>query len=158
MNTILKSKTLSLVGALALFLFVYFSLPPHIEESFLKLIAVLDWPVTIIVLAFFFHRIFTYVFFSLDAYNFFGLSGTLRPVADIIDEQVERRLREEKEREKKDALLMRHHEVPEEIVDYMNMQEEELNELRARVADLSSATILERAVKEEIARRGRGEY
>jgi hypothetical protein len=155
MDWLTKNRVFAGIGFVALLVISYLSLSLEVQEELLKLIAAIDWPVTVLVLAFFFQRIFTYTFFSLDSYNFFGLSGALRPIEDVIEDQVDRRLREEKEKERKEELLGRYDEIPNEIVDYLNMQEEELSELRGRLSELSNAALLDRAVKGETARRAR---
>jgi hypothetical protein len=128
-------------------------MPADPQDRLLKLIAAISWPLTILILSFFFRRVLTYAFFSLDSYNFFGAHGVLRPVEDVIEDQVARRLREEKEKEKKEELLEKYQEIPDEIVDYMNFQQEEINDLRTRVSELNSNALIERAVNEETTRR-----
>src|SRR5581483_797476 len=73
-------------------------------ENFLKLVQVLVWPLILIMGMFFFRKVFTYLFFSMDEFNFFGNKGKLKNIQDVISEHV-KKLREqeiEKENNKKE--------------------------------------------------------
>jgi len=74
-------------------------------EQFLKLVDILVWPVVIFSALFFFRKIFTYLFFTFEEFNFFGIKGQLRNPIKVIDQIVEERIEQElgkKEREKKE--------------------------------------------------------
>ncbi len=150
---ILQSRILAGIGFCALLLAAYLLLPDATEARLLRLVNALDWPVTVLILAFFFQRVLTYLFFSLDSFNFFGASGTLRPIEDVIEEQTARRIRERDEREGKERLLREYTEVPGEIVEYMNTQEETINELRSELAEASRERYIQH-LAEEAKKRG----
>jgi len=65
-------------------------------EKYLELLKILVWPATTILLLFFFKRVVTYLFFSMEKFNFFGLSGNLKNVNELILEETEKRYQEEK--------------------------------------------------------------
>lgn len=151
---ILHSKALAGIGFVAILLGVYMLLPDTTEARLLRLVNALDWPVTVLILAFFFQRVLTYLFFSLDSFNFFGASGTLRPIEDVIEEQTARRIREREDREEKERLLNEYNDVPQEIVEYMNAQEETINELRSELADASRERYIQHLAEETKRREG----
>ncbi len=66
-------------------------------KDYLEFLKILIWPCTVIVILFFFQKVFTYMFFSMDEFNFFGAKGNLKNVNEIILEEVEKKLLEEKE-------------------------------------------------------------
>ena len=64
--------------------------------DFITFVKTIIWPITILVILFFFKEVFTYLFFSMREFNFFGIKGTLRSVIDVINERVENRLVDDK--------------------------------------------------------------
>ena len=68
-------------------------------EDFERILKIVIWPVTVISVLFFFQKVFTFMFFSMDRFNFFGAQGTLKNVEQVVEENVERRVKEEQERE-----------------------------------------------------------
>lgn len=66
-------------------------------DRYVELIRILIWPVTVLVGLFFFKKVFTYMFFSMDEFNFFGVKGDLKNVNLMINEEAEKRLLREKE-------------------------------------------------------------
>lgn len=68
-------------------------------NEFIELLKVLIWPFTVLVILFFFKRVFTYLFFSMDEFNFFGAKGSLKNVNEIILEEVKKKFLEEREEE-----------------------------------------------------------
>lgn len=42
--------------------------------DFLSYTTILVWPITILTVLFFFRKVFTYLLFSIDEFNFFGLN------------------------------------------------------------------------------------
>jgi len=70
-------------------------------QDYLELLKVLAWPLTVICVLFLFRRIFTYLFFSMDSFNFFGASGQLRKVNEVIQEEVDKRSMEDAERKER---------------------------------------------------------
>lgn len=69
--------------------------------EYLNFVNILVWPYTILVILFFFKKVVTYLFFSMDEFNFFGAKGTLKNVNEVIVEEVNKRLFEEKNEERR---------------------------------------------------------
>lgn len=109
-NIIIQSKNLfKLAGSLfwwlvplAIFLLVTF-LPKIIWNlnfnDYMEFLRILIWPCTVLIILFFFKKIATYLFFSMDGFNFFGAKGNLKNVNDVIIEEVNRKFLEEKNEE-----------------------------------------------------------
>ncbi|MFZ1720169.1 MAG: hypothetical protein WAU28_02345 [Candidatus Moraniibacteriota bacterium] len=99
--------------------------------DFLKLVEIVVWPFTLLIVLFFFKKVFTYMFFSMDEFNFFGLKGTLRNIKEVIFEEankqfLEKQKEEERERERKktdDLIRMKESEILK--------KESEINETKA---------------------------
>jgi hypothetical protein len=70
-------------------------------DNYLKTIAILIWPITILIILYFFNRVVTYLFFSLDEFNFFGAKGGLKKVNEVILEQVNKKFLQEKKDRKR---------------------------------------------------------
>jgi len=70
-----------------------------------ELLVIIMWPLIIFFGALFFNKVFTYLFFSVRKFNFFGMEGKLRNIEDVINEQVENRLQEKKDKEEKEKLF-----------------------------------------------------
>lgn len=68
-------------------------------NEFTELLKVLIWPFTVLLILFFFKRVVTYLFFSMDEFNFFGAKGNLKNVNEVILEEVEKKFLEKKEKE-----------------------------------------------------------
>ncbi len=60
------------------------------------LIEVLIWPAIILSALIFFRKVFTYMFFSMEEFNFFGNKGRLKNIQEIIEERAQQRVDEEK--------------------------------------------------------------
>lgn len=71
----------------------------------LDLIKVLIWPAVIFSATIFFKKVFTYLFFSMEEFNFFGAKGNLKSITEVIDEKVEIRLQEKAEKEMTDSMV-----------------------------------------------------
>ncbi len=87
------------VSPLGLFLIVTY-LPkvlwnPGFDE-YLEFLKILVWPYTVLIILFFFKKVVTFMFFSMDEFNFFGAKGSLRNVNEVIVEEVNKRFVEEK--------------------------------------------------------------
>lgn len=68
-------------------------------NEFIELLKILIWPFTVLLILFFFKKVFTYLLFSMDEFNFFGAKGSLKNVNEIILEEVEKKFLKEKEEE-----------------------------------------------------------
>ena len=66
-------------------------------STIVEMIKILIWPITTLIALFYFRKVVTYLFFSMDEFNFFGAKGTLKNVNDLIIEKVNERFLEEKE-------------------------------------------------------------
>lgn len=64
-------------------------------EQYLNILQVLIWPIIVIISLFFFKKVFTYLFFSMEEFNFFGTKGRLKDIKEVIEERVEERIAEE---------------------------------------------------------------
>lgn len=81
------------------FLFVfYFKNTPDFQQL-IQLLQTLIWPIIVLLGLLFFKKVFTYLFLSMEEFNFFGNRGKLKDIRDIIEEKVEKRIKEEKEQE-----------------------------------------------------------
>lgn len=74
-------------------------------DQSIKIIDVLIWPTVTFIAIVFFRKVFTYLFFSMDSFNFFGMRGHLRNVQEVIVEKAnEMRDREKEEARFKESL------------------------------------------------------
>lgn len=69
-------------------------------NDYLEFLKILVWPYTVLVILFFFKKVVTYLFFSMDEFNFFGAKGNLKNVNEVILEEVNKRFLD-RENEKK---------------------------------------------------------
>ena len=53
-------------------------------DNFLKLVDIIIWPAIVLSALIFFREVFTYMFFSMEEFNFFGARGKLRNVQEVI--------------------------------------------------------------------------
>lgn len=74
-------------------------------QKYLELVQVLIWPFTLLLTLFFFRKVITYLFFSMNEFNFFGSKGVLKNVTDVIEERVESRFQSEKDEAKRQEEL-----------------------------------------------------
>ena len=95
----LRNITLWLTPFFIFCIFIYiavYSLKGNLS-AYTELLKILIWPITVLIGLFFFRKVVTYMFFSMDEFNFFGVKGELKNVDDLINEEVDRRLKMEKE-------------------------------------------------------------
>jgi septal ring factor EnvC (AmiA/AmiB activator) len=71
--------------------------------NFLDLLKIIIWPLTIFVIAFYFRKVVTYLFFSMEEFNFFGAKGKLRSVHELIDTKANQLYKERIKRDKIDS-------------------------------------------------------
>lgn len=64
------------------------------KKDVFEQLGVVVWPVVVLIVALFFKKVFTYLFFSMEEFNFFGARGQLIDVKTMIAQEVEK----EKER------------------------------------------------------------
>lgn len=67
---------------------------------FFRFLEIVIWPLTIILGAFFFRKVLTYLFFSMEEFNFFGAKGDLKNVKEVINEKAKEIFQRELERQK----------------------------------------------------------
>lgn len=95
----LRNITLWLTPFFIFCIFIYiavYSLKGNLS-AYTELLKILIWPVTVLIGLFFFRKVVTYMFFSMNEFNFFGVKGKLKNVDDLINEEVDRRFKMEKE-------------------------------------------------------------
>jgi hypothetical protein len=96
----LTAIVLVLILVIVAVLFVY--LPDKYFIRGMELVRVLSWPIVVLIAGIFFKKVFTYLFFSLDEFNFFGARGKLKEVKEVIREKAaELRNQERREEEEK---------------------------------------------------------
>jgi len=72
-------------------------------DHFIEIINIIIWPLTLFVVLIFFRKIFTYMFFSLDEFNFFGLKGSLNNVYETVEKKAEEKYQKRIEEEKRQS-------------------------------------------------------
>jgi len=77
-------------------LFIFFYQNHITYEHFSGIIEILIWPTVVFFAILFFRRVFTYLFFSMEEFNFFGTKGKLKDIREVIEERVDLRIKEEK--------------------------------------------------------------
>lgn len=65
-------------------------------SDYLDFIKILVWPISALIILFFFKKVIAYLFFSIDGFNFFGAKGEIKNVYDLITEKVNERFENEK--------------------------------------------------------------
>lgn len=122
-------------------------------EQYLGLLRTLIWPTIVLMSLLFFRKVFTYLFFSMESFNFFGAKGQLRDIREIIEERVEDRLSEKKEQEKRNeelSVVVRRFKKAEESKSGAQVELTETKNLVQKVIDMYQklATEHEETVKE----------
>jgi hypothetical protein len=70
-------------------------------QEYIDFLKILIWPYTILIILFFFKKVVTYLFFSMDEFNFFGAKGNLKNVNEVILEEVEKKFLEKENEERR---------------------------------------------------------
>ncbi len=69
-------------------------------NNFIKILYIVVWPLVILVISILFRKVFTYLFFQIDEFSFFGTKGKLKGVREMIMEKAEElKRRDEREKE-----------------------------------------------------------
>ena len=76
-------------------------------EHFLGVIQIFIWPVVVLLVLLFFKKVFTYLFFSMEEFNFFGVKGRLKNITEVIEEKVEERIKEIEDNKKRNLEIER---------------------------------------------------
>lgn len=85
---------------LSILLIFFISKTPDFQQ-FILILQTLIWPVVVLIGLLFFKKVFTYLLFSLEEFNFFGNKGKLKDVRELIEEKVEKIIEEEKSQRKR---------------------------------------------------------
>jgi len=68
-------------------------------KEYIQILQILIWPSIVLTAILFFKKVFTYLFFSMEEFGFFGNKGKLKNVQEVINEKVEERIKRKKEEE-----------------------------------------------------------
>lgn len=99
-------------------------------NDYLEFLKILIWPCTALVILFFFRRVFTFLFFSMNKFSFFGAKGDLKNVDDVILEEVNKRFLEKEGEEIRKKDMGR-------LADEIKIKELELGMTKGAAADYS---------------------
>ncbi|OGG57657.1 hypothetical protein A2765_05970 [Candidatus Kaiserbacteria bacterium RIFCSPHIGHO2_01_FULL_56_24] len=69
----------------------------------LEILNVIIWPLIVLIALLFFRRVLTFLFFSLDEFNFFGAKGKLKNVKDMIREKADELWQKERQEQEREA-------------------------------------------------------
>lgn len=84
---------------LVMFIVLLFSLYTGMN-NFINILQILIWPVVVLTVSILFRKVFTYLFFQIDEFSFFGTKGELRDITEVIIEKAEElKLRDEMKKE-----------------------------------------------------------
>ncbi len=103
-------------------------------EEYTKLVDVVVWPMTVLIGLFFFRKVVTYLFFSMNEFNFFGAKGRLRNVDDLIREKADDLFLEEK----RDQDRLR---AEEKMTAKIKEKEDQLNALSGEAAQFKTSAL-----------------
>lgn len=76
-------------------------------NDYLEFLKILVWPVSALIILFFFKKVIAYLFFSMDGFNFFGAKGEIKNVYDLITEKVNERFENEKREKERESEVIR---------------------------------------------------
>ena len=76
-------------------------------SDYLDFIKILVWPISALIILFFFKKVIAYLFFSVDGFNFFGAKGEIKNVYDLITEKVNERFKNEKREKERESEVVR---------------------------------------------------
>ncbi|MEK7639230.1 MAG: hypothetical protein AAB388_03670 [Patescibacteria group bacterium] len=71
-------------------------------NQLIELLKVTIWPTIVLLLLLFFKKVFTYLFFSIEEFNFFGAKGKLKNVRSVVMEKAEDMYQSRLEQEKQE--------------------------------------------------------
>ncbi|MFH0740077.1 MAG: hypothetical protein V1819_03060 [bacterium] len=81
------------------FIEIFYGLKILSFANVLDILKIIMWPITVIFISLFFRKVLSYFFFSLEEFNFFGNRGKLNNPKEMIEEKVEKILKEMAEKE-----------------------------------------------------------
>ena len=76
-------------------------------DDYLEFLKILVWPISALIILFFFKKVIAYLFFSIDGFNFFGAKGEIKNVYDLITEKVNERFENEKREKERESEVLR---------------------------------------------------
>lgn len=76
-------------------------------NDYLEFLKILVWPISALIILFFFKKVIAYLFFSIDGFNFFGAKGEIKNVYDLITEKVNERFENEKREKERESEVVR---------------------------------------------------
>lgn len=79
----------------SILVFLYFGNLDY--KEYIQILQILIWPSIVLGALLFFRKVFTYLFFSMEEFGFFGNKGKLKNIEEVINEKVEERIKREKE-------------------------------------------------------------
>lgn len=94
----------------------------YIVFNTIELLKVIAWPLVIFLALWFFRKVFTYLFFSMDEFNFFGAKGRLDNPIDMIKREA-KKLKEKDDEEQK--IMQKYSEYEKTITNLQNSKSEE---------------------------------
>lgn len=57
-------------------------------DRLIEILKIIIWPIIVLSALLFFRKVFTYLFFSMEEFNFFGTKGKLKDIREVIEEKV----------------------------------------------------------------------
>lgn len=75
-----------------------------IFKGFIQLLGIIIWPGVLLVSFWYFRKVVTYLFFSMEEFNFFGAKGRLKNVEVMIEEEATKKIARDQEKEKMKVL------------------------------------------------------
>jgi len=137
------------------------------EVQFERIINILDilvWPSIVLFSVIFFRQIFTYLFFSMKRFNFFGASGELKGVEEVIEEEVQRTIQQEKEVQTRNETIKKLEKklkiegqsqkqilsVTEQVMGLYKEQSEEVNRLKKLLSQTTNTSLLSKVLEERV--------
>jgi len=128
-------------------------------NAYLEFLKILVWPISTLIILFFFKKVIAYLFFSIDGFNFFGAKGQIKNVYDLITEKVNERFeneKREKERESEVVRLQKETETSTGRADEnLDTAKEILSEWKKTIADNKKLTEENNQLREAFEKRSR---
>ena len=98
-------------------------------EQFKELLSIIIWPAVVLVILIYFRRVITYLFFSMEEFNFFGVKGELKNVHEMIREKAQELRAQEKNQEDNGKKLQ-------EVIDSSTNQAKQIDGLKKFAQEL----------------------
>lgn len=121
----------------SILIFIYNGAISYVQ--YLEILKTIIWPTIVLMSLLFFKKVFTYLFLSMEEFNFFGAKGHLKDVRDLIDERVEDRVeqaRNQKEREEEIERITTEIERKEKTTNELDVKAKENIELATKLLNM----------------------